>query len=363
MKAAVCREFGKPLTIEDVVLAPPGTGEVKVRLAACAICHSDISFMRGEWGGALPAVYGHEAAGVVEAVGPGVAGLAPGDHVVVTLVRFCGQCRYCSDGTQVQCETSFPLDKAGPIRTKDGAPLFQAMRTGAFAEFVTVHASQAVAIAKDIPLDVASLLACGVITGFGAVANTADLRLGSTAVVIGAGGVGLNSIQAIALREAERNIVIDLSDAKLEAAKRFGATDTINPTREDAQARVMELTQGRGVDYVFVTVGAKAAFDQAPAMLARGGALVLVGMPPNGVMSAYDPGTFAALNQRILGTKMGSTRTQVDIPHLVELYRKGRLKLDELITGRYSLAQVNEAVESVERGEALRNVIVFNSQA
>ena len=260
---------------------------------------------------------------------------------------------------QVQCETSFPLDEAGPITANGGEPLLQALRTGAFAEAVTVHASQAVAIPKDVPLDSASLLACGVITGFGAVVNTADLRLGSTAVVIGAGGVGLNSIQAVALREAEKNIVVDISDEKLEAAKRFGATDAINPTREDASARVLEMTGGRGADYVFVTVGAKAAYDQAPAMLARGGALVLVGMPPNGVLSDYDPGSFANYNQRILGSKMGSTRTQVEIPHLVELYKKGKLKLDKLITGRYPLNRINEAVASVERGEALRNVIVY----
>lgn len=359
MKAAVCRAFGKPLTIEEVSLASPGHGEVKVKLAACAICHSDISFMRGEWGGALPAVYGHEAAGVVEAVGPGVANLQPGDHAVVTLIRSCGQCRHCAQGTPVQCETQFALDRDGPIVDRDGTRLHQAMRSGAFAEYVTVHASQAVAIDKDVPLDSASLLACGVITGFGAVTNTAQMRMGANAVVIGAGGVGLNSIQACALSGAARTIAVDLSDAKLEAAKGFGATDTVNPARENAKDKVFALTGGRGADYVFVTVGAKAAFDQAPSLIGRGGTVVAVGMPPDGVMSAYDPGTLANYSQRVLGSKMGSARVQVDIPQLVGLYKAGRLKLDELISGRYPLEQINEAVASVERGEALRNVIVF----
>ena len=359
MKAAVCRAFGAPLSIEEVALAAPRAGEVRVKVSACAICHSDISYMRGEWGGALPAVYGHEAAGTVAEVGPEVAGVKPGDRVVVTLVRHCGHCGYCADGLEVQCEEVFPLDRASPLQDADGRALHQEMRTGAFAEEVTVHASQVVVVPHDLPADRAALLACGVVTGYGAVANAADLRPGDTAVVIGAGGVGLNSIQTIALREAALNIALDTSDAKLEAAKAFGASHGVNPAKEDAAARVLELTGGRGVDYVFVTVGAKAAFDQAPAMLARGGALVLVGMPPVGVLCAYEPTAFAARNQRILGTKMGSTRIQADIPYLAELYRNGRFKLDELITARYALDQVNEAVAAAERGEALRNVIMF----
>ena len=359
MKAAVCRAFGAPLSIEEVALAPPREGEVRVRISACAICHSDISYMRGEWGGELPAVYGHEAAGTVAELGPGVTGLEPGDHVVVTLIRHCGRCGYCAEGLEVQCEEVFPLDRASPLQDADGGALRQEMRTGAFAEEVTVHASQVVAVPAALPFDRAALLACGAITGYGAVAHAADLRAGQTAAVVGAGGVGLNSIQTVALREAALNIALDTSDAKLEAAKTFGASHGINPAQEDAVARVLELTQGRGLDYVFVTVGAKPAFDRAPAMLARGGALVLVGMPPTGVLSAYEPGAFAARNQRILGTKMGSARIQADIPYLAALYKDGRFKLDELITARYALDQVNEAVAAVERGEALRNVIVF----
>ena len=191
MKAAVCREFGAPLTVEEARLDPPQMGEVTVKIAACAVCHSDITYMQGGWGGALPAVYGHEAAGIVETVGPGVAGIDPGDHVVVTLIRCCGSCHYCLQGKPVLCEGRFRLDAEGPIHTPDGQPLHQAMRTGAFAERVTVHASQMAVIPKDVPLDCASLLACGVITGLGAVFNTAQVPAGADVVVIGTGGVGI----------------------------------------------------------------------------------------------------------------------------------------------------------------------------
>lgn len=359
MRAAVCRAFGAPLAVEEVALAAPRAGEVEVRLAACAICHSDIAYADGAWGGDLPAVYGHEAAGVVERIGPGVARVAPGDHVVVTLIRACGHCRCCAKNLPVACETRFPLDRETPLRAADGAPLVHGLRTGAFAERVVVEASQVVAVPKDMPLDRAALLACGVITGFGAVTNTAAVSAGSDVVVIGTGGVGLNAVQGAAHVGARSVIAVDLSDAKLAAARRFGATETVNPAERDPGAAVRESTAGRGADYVFVTVGAKAAFDQSYGLLAPAGAVVLVGMPASGVLSEFDPGTLAGAGQRILGSKMGSARIDEDIPRLVALYREGRLKLDELITGRYRLADINEAIASAKRGEALRNVIVF----
>lgn len=359
MKAAVCRAFGQPLVIDDIDIAPPADGELKVRVAACAICHSDIIFMDGGWGGVLPAVYGHEAAGVVEEVGPGVTGIEPGDHVVVTLIRSCGGCHYCAQGRPVLCETTFHLDHHGPLRAPDGGPIFQGLRTGAFAEYTVVDASQVVRIPEEIPLDSASLLACGVITGLGAVTNTAAVPAGSSVAVVGTGGVGLNSVQGAALSGARTIVAIDVSDEKLEVARRFGATHVINPRTEDAPAALRALTDQRGADYVFITVGAKAAIEQGFFLLARGGTLVIVGMPPTGVETAFDPGTFASDGQIVLGSKMGSARLPVDIPRLVGLYRQGRLKLDELISGRYRLEEINEAVASVRRGEALRNVIVF----
>ncbi len=359
MKAAVCREFGKPLVIEDIEIAPPQAGEIRVKLAVCAICHSDIFYAEGAWGGKLPSVYGHEASGVVEQVGAGVSNVKPGDHVVVTLIRACGHCHFCAMGVPVACETSFPLDEHSPLSSADGSAIVHGLRTGAFAEYVVVDASQAVAIPKDLPLDSASLLACGVITGLGAVVNTARVPAGASVVVIGTGGVGLNSVQGAALSGATTIIAVDLSDDKLAAAKSFGATHGVNPTKEDTGAAVRALTGGRGADYVFVTVGAKPAFDQAFDLTGRLGTVVLVGMPAMGVTSEIDPTTIADQSQRILGSKMGSARIQIDIPNLVSLYQQGRLKLDELISGRYPLEQINEAIASVNRGEALRNVIIF----
>jgi Zn-dependent alcohol dehydrogenase len=359
VKAAVCREFGKPLVIEEITLAPPQAGEVKVKLSACAICHSDIFYAEGAWGGALPAVYGHEAAGVVEQVGAGVANVAVGDHVVVTLIRACGHCHYCAKGVPVACETSFPLDRNSPLKAEDGGAITHGLRTGGFAEYVVVESSQVVAVPNDLPMESAALLACGVITGLGAVVNTAKVEPGASVVVIGTGGVGLNSVQGAMLCGATRIIAVDLSDEKLAAARRFGATDAVNPAKEDVGAAVRGLTEGRGADYVFVTVGAKPAFDQAYGLMSRTGAVVLVGMPADGVMSEFEPAEIANESQRILGSKMGAARIQTDIPNLVSLYRQGRLKLDELVSGRYPLEQINEAIAEVKRGEALRNVIVF----
>ena len=360
VKAAVCRAFGQPLAIEEVDLADPGPGEVEVRVKACAICHSDISYIEGDWGGDLPAVFGHEAAGIVTRTGAGVSHVAPGDHVVVTLIRYCGKCRYCASGSQVMCEEVFDLDRNGPIHSASGESVWQAMRSGAFAEAVVVHHSQMVKIPTDMAFDQASLLACGVITGYGAVANTAKLKAGQTAAVVGCGGVGLNAIQGAAISGAGMIVAIDVADSKLEAAKKFGATDTINVAHENAAEKIMALTDGHGVDIVLVTVGAKQAFDHAFSYITKNGAVIIVGMPPTGVFASYDPGTMAAWNQKVLGSKMGEGVISKDIPELTTAWREGRLKLAELITGRYPLDRINEAIEGVTRGEALRNVIVFD---
>jgi S-(hydroxymethyl)glutathione dehydrogenase/alcohol dehydrogenase len=358
-RAAVCRTFGKPLTIEEIELAAPGPGEVRVRIAACAICHSDIYYMDGEWGGELPAVYGHEAAGIVEEVGAGVTHLRPGDHAIVTLIRSCGRCACCAQGAPVLCEAVFPLDRKSPLSSNGGQSIAHGLRTGAFAEQVVVDASQAAAIGKDVPLDCASLIACGVLTGVGAVINTASVAAGSSVVVIGCGGVGLNSVQGARLAGCATIIGVDLSDSKLEAARQFGATHVVNPASEDLAGRVGEITGGRKADYVFVTVGAKSAIEQAFGLMRRGGSTIIVGMPAAGVTTSFDPGWLAADGQRILGSKMGSARVQIDVPKMIDLYRQKRLMLDELISGRYRLEQINEAIDSMRRGEALRNVVVF----
>jgi Zn-dependent alcohol dehydrogenase len=359
MKAAVCYEFGQPLLVEEVVLDPPQVGEVMVKLAACAICHSDIHAMEGAWGGTLPAVYGHEAAGVVTAVGEGVTMTQPGDHVVVTLIRSCGRCYFCVQGQPYLCETQFALHKESRLHTPDGRALTQGIKVAGFAESVIVHESQVVPIPHEIPLESAALLACGVITGLGAVVNTARVPSGSSVVVIGAGGVGLNSIQGARLSGAQPIVAVDLLPNKLAAAQLFGATHVLNPVEGDLKTAVLALTHGRGADYVFVTVGSDMAIEQGTTLIRRGGTFVMVGMPPSGIKLKVEATDFAYDNQRILGSNMGSTRLQVDVPKLVELYQQGRLKLDELITARYRLEEINEAITAVNRGEALRNVIVY----
>ncbi|QKV17145.1 Zn-dependent alcohol dehydrogenase [Oricola thermophila] len=360
IRAAVCREFDKPLAIETVTLADPGPGEVKVAVKACAICHSDIIFAEGGWGGELPMVLGHEAAGVVETVGPGVTGIAPGDHAVVTLIRSCGNCHYCSGGHQVLCEEVFPLDRQSPISNRTGETVGHGLRTGAFAEKVVVEKSQVAVIPKDIAFEAASLLACGVITGFGAVTNTAQVPAGAHVAVIGCGGVGLNAVQGALAAGAKTIIAIDLSSDKLRVAERFGATLTLDPVDPGHRDALLAATDGRGVDYCFVTVGAKPAIDGASQYITRNGAVVIVGMPPSGVRGEYDPGTLAGWGQRIIGSKMGSAQVARDIPELVALYQAGRLKLDELVTGRFTLERINDAIASTKRGEALRNVVVFD---
>jgi S-(hydroxymethyl)glutathione dehydrogenase/alcohol dehydrogenase len=359
VKAAVCREFGEPLMIEEIEIAAAGRSELEIELAACAICQSDIHYLEGAWGGTLPAVYGHEAAGVVAAVGAGVEGFEAGDHVVVTLIRSCGACDSCARDEPVLCDATFPLDERGPLRALDGTAIVQGLRTGAFAERVVVDASQAVVIPVDIPLDCAALLACGVITGFGAVVNTAQVEPGSSVVVIGTGGVGLNAVQGAVFAGATTVVAVDPSDVKLEAARAFGATHTVNPDLDDVVEAVPALTGGRGADYVIVAVGVGRAIEQGPRLLRRAGTMVIVGMPASGVTASIDPATIANEEKRIVGSKMGSARIAVDVPNLVGLYREGRLKLDELITGRYPLEQINEAIASVSSGKAIRNLIVF----
>ena len=361
MRAAVCRAFGEPLVIEDLVLDPPQAGELRVKIAACAICHSDIHYADGSWGGTLPAVYGHEAAGEVIETGPGVETPGVGDPVIVTLIRSCGNCFYCDQGMPYLCETEFPVDRDGRLHRKDGTPVLQGLRTGAFAEEVVVHHSQVVALPRSVPLESASLLACGVITGFGAVSRTARIPAGCSVVVIGAGGVGLNSIQGAAICGARQVIAVDVLDEKLESALAFGATATVNGTEGDVGEAVRRRTGGRGADYVFITVGNARAMEEAMDVIRPGGTAVIVGMPAVGENSAFETQAIAGTSQRILGSKMGSTRPQVDVPPLIDLYGEGRLKLDELITRTYPLDEINDAIAAVSRGEALRNVIVFDS--
>jgi S-(hydroxymethyl)glutathione dehydrogenase/alcohol dehydrogenase len=359
VNAAVCHGFGEPLVVEEVDLDAPRADEVKVRVSACAVCHSDVAYASGAWGGRLPAVYGHEAAGVVEAAGAAVEGLAPGDHVVVTLVRACGSCRLCRLGQPALCEATFALDRRSPLRSRSGTEIAQGLRTAAFAEQVLVHHSQAVAIPPEMPLDRACLLACGVVTGYGAIVNTARLTAEDSVAVIGAGGVGLNCIQGAVLAGSELIIALDLAADRLAIATAFGATNVIDPAADDAVRAVRRLTEGRGVDCAVVAAGATAAVELGLQFVRRGGAVVVVGMPPSGALVEFDASALAHDGIRILGSKLGSANPASDLPVLAGLYLQGRLRLDELITSRRPLAAINDALDSAARGEALRALITF----
>ena len=360
MKAAVCREFGKPMMIEDVTLTPVKAGQVHVKIAACAICHSDIMFASGAWGGHLPAIYGHEAAGTVLSVGKGVDGVTVGDAVLVTLIRSCGTCPTCSDGHPTNCETLYDRVSSSPLRGADGAVLEHGLATAAFAEEVVVDQSQVIGLPDGIAMDAASLLACGAITGIGAVTNAAKLPKGASVVVIGAGGVGLNTVQGAVLAGAKSVIALDVTQLKLDGALEFGATHVVNALDKDAVEQVFAINGGRGVDYVFVTTGAIAAYNSALNYLAPRGELVMVGMTASGQKMGLEPVNVAGMSQVLRGTKMGDTVLPRDIPVLLEHYLAGRLKLDELITNRYSLDQINEAIADTNAGQSRRNVIIFD---
>jgi len=358
IRAAVLRAFGEPMQIEEIEIRPPGAGEVEVEIDAVAICASDISYLDGGFPCTLPAVLGHEAAGRITAIGEGVRGLSAGDKVVVTLIRACGTCPSCGAGRPAICET--PYDAAhGPIATPDGTPLYQGLNVGAFAEKVVVDQSQAVRIPDFVPMDAASLLACGVITGVGSAVNVAKIRPGENVVVIGAGGVGLNAIQGARLAGASRIIAVDMQPEKLEMARDFGATDGVLASEPKPWNAVKKLLGGRGAEVALVTVGLAPVYNDAPRYLAPGGRMVMVGLPHASERASYSPLGMAFAGQSILGSMMGDTVIGRDIPWLIEAYSQGRLKLDELISGRWPLERINEAVASTRSGAAKRNVIVL----
>lgn len=359
MRAAVCTEFGKPFEMQELDLAPPGENQVHVRIMACAICHSDIIYADGGWGGELPMVFGHEAAGEVIAAGPGVEGFAPGDRCVVTLIRHCRSCPCCERGLYGTCET-FSGDDWTPL-SRGGKRVTQGLRTAAFAEEAVVHHSQLVRIDDALSWEAAALMACGVITGYGAVANTAAMPRGMDVAVIGTGGVGLNCVQAARIGGARRIVAVDLADDRLTAARAFGATETVNGSSEDPIDGVRRLTGGRGADFVFVAVGSEAAINQSFRMAAPGGAVVLVGMPDHRARARFSPVALSSASQRILGSVMGHLDIKREIPELIRLYRQGDLKLDELVSRRFAFDEINAATDATRRGEGLRNIVMIGA--
>lgn len=363
MKAAICYEYKKPLVIEEIEIPPLKENEVKVRIAATAICHSDIHFVKGEAPVPLPFVAGHESSGYIVEVGASVTSVKPNDPVVLSLLKSCRNCFYCITGNPHLCETRLPpLVMPEELRLKNdrGQFLFAVDQIGSYAEYVVVDHSMVVKIPEGIPMESAALLACGVTTGFGSVVNRAKVRPFDSVVVIGIGGVGVNAIQGAAYSGAYPIIAIDVLDSRLKDSIYFGATHYINGKQPDAIEQVKQLTAGRGADYVFITVGSVGAIQQGILMSGLRGTIVLIGIPPNAQTVPLAPFDIVTTERSLIGSMMGSTNTQLDIPRLVELYKSGHLKLDELVTGRYHLEQVNEAIESTLRGEGFRNVITFN---
>ena len=359
MKAAVCYEYNKPLVVEDIDIDSPGKGEIKVRYGATAICHSDIHLLDGTFSPGLPVVAGHESAGFVEEVGEGVTSVVPGDSVVVTSVASCGKCRPCRLGLPHLCVLREQINDRGHLRTRRGQEIVTMSMVGGFAEYSIVREDQVVKIPGDFPIDRASLLACGVITGFGAVVNRAKVRPLQSVAVIGAGGVGLNAIQGAVISGAYPVIAVDTLNNKLDAAKIFGATHTINANENEMVEAVKQLTDGWGVDYVFTTVSAEFVIRQSVDMLGRRGQLVIIGIPAAGGTFTFSPFEFIDNEKTLTACYMGASDIQLDIPRLIDLYQAGTLKLDELITEKYPLEQINEAVSAMVEGKTLRNIIQF----
>jgi S-(hydroxymethyl)glutathione dehydrogenase/alcohol dehydrogenase len=361
MKAAVLREVGKPLQIEDVQIGKPGPHEVLIRTAAAGVCHSDLHFIEGKYPHPMPAVLGHESAGVVEAVGSEVRTVKPGDHVITCLSAFCGHCEHCLTGHMSLCvspDTKRAPD-AEPRLTAANGPMLQYLNLSSFAEQMLIHEHACVAIRKDMPLDRAALIGCGVMTGVGAVIHTSNVRPGDTVAVIGCGGVGLAAVNGAALAGAGRIIAIDMSPGKENLAKKVGATDFVLASDGDVVKRVIEMTQG-GVQHSFEAIGLAATAEQAFNMLRRGGTANVIGMIPVGQTVSLMGAAFLG-EKRIQGSLMGSNRFPVDMPRLVDAYMAGKLHLDDLVSRRIRLDQVNEAFDEMKTGAVARSVIVFDA--
>jgi S-(hydroxymethyl)glutathione dehydrogenase/alcohol dehydrogenase len=359
MKAAVLREVNKPLEIEDIQHGDPAPREVLVRTVAAGVCHSDLHFQNGSYPYPLPAVLGHESAGVVEAVGSDVTYVKPGDHVITCLSAFCGHCEHCLTGHMSLCaEPELQRAPEQPPRLANGdEAVWQFLNLSSFAEYMLVHEHAIAKVRPDMPMAQAALIGCGVTTGVGAVIHTAKVEPGSTVAVIGCGGVGLSAINGAAIAGAARIIAVDMVPSKLELARKFGATDVVNAGEGDPVAQVQEMTSG-GVHYSFEAIGLKATTEQAFKMLGRGGTATVIGMIPVGTNVEIHGPEFLA-EKTLQGSNMGSNRFRVDMPRFVEFYLQGRLHLDDLISRKIKLEDVNDGLAALETGEVARSVIMF----
>ncbi|GBD21897.1 NDMA-dependent alcohol dehydrogenase [bacterium HR28] len=364
-RAAVLTEVKKPLEIWEVDIDPPKEGEVLVRVVAAGVCHSDLHYIQGDLEAVLPAVPGHEGAGVVEAVGPGVTRFRPGDPVLFVFRAFCGQCFYCLNGRPALCDFSNPIRRTGRMFDgttrfhRDGQDVHHILGVSCFAEYTVVPEQGLLKLPADVPLDRAALVGCGVTTGVGAVLFAAGVRPGESVLVIGCGGVGLNVVQGAALVGAGPIIAADIVPQKLEWARQLGATHTVNPKEQDLLEAVRSLTEGRGADYAFEVIGRAETIQQAYAATRKGGTMVVVGLTPMGTTIPLDPLDLLRSEKTIKGTVYGTANLPRDIPRLLELYRLGRLKLDELISRRLRLEEINQGFEAMLAGSVARSIIVF----
>jgi NDMA-dependent alcohol dehydrogenase len=361
-KAVLCREHNKPVVVEQISIDAPKRGEVTVKLGACGVCHSDLSAINGTIALPLPLVLGHEGAGVVEEVGEGVTDLAPGDHVIFSFIYMCGKCRFCVAGRPVLCleqgkALTTPLEGTTRAHDAKGAPLGIFSGCGAMAQYATVSAENLIKIDPKVPLDCAALVGCGVTTGVGAVFNTAKVEPGSSVAVFGCGGVGLSVIQGALIAGARRIIAIDTLAPKLEMARKFGATDTI-VFSEDPVKEVKKITAG-GPDYAFECVGSGELAATAYRAIRRGGLAVVVGVAKPSDSTVIRTMTLPFEEKTITGSYFGSCVPRVDFPRMLALYMAGRLKLEELITRRYPIAEAPQAFADLQAGKNARGVIVF----
>ena len=359
MRAAIFHEAHQPMTIETVEVAKPGPHEVLLNTAYAGLCHSDLHFLEGLYPIKAPAILGHESSGVVAAVGSEVTYVKPGDRVITCLSVFCGVCRYCNTGRPQLCENTNVKMLPGQAQRLfwKGKPVIQFANLSSFAEQLLVHENAVVKIDDDIPLTIACIVGCGVITGAGAVLNTARVPAGSTVAVFGCGGIGLSAVNGAAIAGADRIIAIDTVSSKLDVAKQMGATDVINASNVDPVEAIRELTGG-GVEYSFEAVGLKVTAEQAFKCLAWGGTATVIGMVPFGTnieLHGYD----FLREKKIQGSSMGSNRFRVDMPKLLNAWKRGSLKLDHLITSHIKLEEINEGYARLKSGEVLRQLIDF----
>jgi S-(hydroxymethyl)glutathione dehydrogenase/alcohol dehydrogenase len=362
MKAAVVWEAKKPITIEEVDIAKPQRREVLLRTVYAGICHSDLHFTSGLFAYPVPFVPGHESSGVVEAIGDDVTYVKPGDHVVTCLSVFCGACNQCLSGHPNLCESTEVRLPPGVARrlSRKGDVVHQFANLSSFAEMMLVHEHALAKIDKEAPLDKASVVGCGVLTGFGAVVHSAKVFPGATVAVIGCGGVGLSAISAASMVGAGQIIAIDILDEKLALAKSLGATDFLNARTADPVAAILEMTKG-GVQFAFEALGNKKTVEQSFAMLRMGGVATVIGMIPPGVKIELEGSNFLK-DRKIQGSSMGGNRFRIDIPDLMNFYMQGRLKLEHLISGRIPLSQINEGYEHLEKGGVVRQLFDLSLQ-